>query len=328
VDPRRVAFVAFPGVQILDVTGPMEVFSTASRFLDTAGYRAELVSTQGGPVRSSCGLEMATSPIVDVHGPLDTLVVAGGQDMDEPSDDQLLVEHLQRLAGEARRVASVCSGAFLLAAAGLLDGRRATTHWAECDDLAQRYPEIEVDPDALYVQEGHVWTSAGITAGIDMALALVAEDHGRRAAARVARQLVVYLRRSGGQSQFSTLLAAQSADSEPIRELLAWLPDHLADDLSVPALARNVNLSERQFSRRFKHEVGASPAEYIESLRLDAACRLLETTNNPIEEIARVCGFGATETMNRVFRRRLNTTPGGHRHHFGATDASVPMAST
>jgi transcriptional regulator GlxA family with amidase domain len=328
VDARRVVFVAFPGVQILDVTGPMEVFSTATRFLDTADYRAELVSTHGGPVHSSCGLEMATSSIVDLHGPLDTLVAAGGQNMDEPSDDQLLVEHLQRLASQAHRVTSVCSGAFLLAAAGLLDGRRATTHWAECDDLAQRYPEVEVDPDALYVQEGHVWTSAGITAGIDMALALVANDHGRRAAARVARQLVVYLRRSGGQSQFSTLLAAQSADSEPIRELLAWLPDHLADDLSVPALARRVNLSERQFSRRFKDEVSASPAEHVETLRLDAACRLLETTNNPIEEIARVCGFGVTETMNRVFRRRLNTSPGGHRRHFGATDTAVPTTRT
>jgi transcriptional regulator GlxA family with amidase domain len=320
VAARRMAFVAFPGVQILDVTGPLEVCSTATRLLDTADYRTEVVSTHSGPVPSSCGLEIATSPISEVGGPVDTLVVAGGADMDEPSRDHELITHLQRLAEEARRVASVCSGAFLLAAAGMLDGRRATTHWAECDDLARRYPGIDVDPDALYVQEGHVWTSAGITAGIDMALALVADDHGRRAAARVARQLVVYLRRSGGQSQFSTLLAAQSADSEPIRELLAWLPDHLTDDLSVPALARPVNLSERQFSRRFKHDVGASPGDQVETLRLDAACRLLETTQNPIEEIARVCGFGATETMNRVFRRRLNTTPGGHRHHFGAAD--------
>lgn len=325
---RRVVVVAFPGVQILDVTGPLEVLSSATRFVDSADYRTEVVSTHGGPVRASCGLEVMTSPITDVAVPIDTLVVSGGEDMHEPSGDRVLVEHLQRLARRARRVTSVCSGAFLMAAAGLLDGRRATTHWAECAELALRYPDVEVDDDALYIRDGHVWSSAGVTAGIDMTLALVADDHGRRVAARVARQLVVYLHRSGGQSQFSTLLAAQSADSEPIRDLLDWLPEHLVDDLSVPALARRVDLSERQLSRRFRSEVGASPAQHVETLRLDVACRLLETTSDPIEEIARRCGFGTPATMNRVFRRRLNTTPGDHRLHFGAGDPPGLRAET
>jgi transcriptional regulator GlxA family with amidase domain len=225
--------------------------------------------------------------------------------------------YIQRLARNARRVTSVCSGAFLLAAAGLLNGRRATTHWAECTMLERDYPQVDVDHDAIYVKDRDVWASAGVTAGIDLALALVADDHGRQAAATVARQLVVYLRRSDGQSQFSTILAAQAADSEPVRDLMSWLPDHMTDDLSVPALARVINLSERQFSRVFKAEVGISPAEHAESVRLEAACRLLETTRISMEQVARTCGFGTPETMNRAFTRRLNTTPGNRRHHFG-----------
>jgi len=217
----------------------------------------------------------------------------------------------------------VCSGAFLLAAADLLDGRRAVTHWAECRDLARNHPEIDVDSDAIYLRDGNVWTSAGVTAGIDLTLALVAEDHGRKAAAAVARQLVVYLRRSGGQSQYSTLLAAQDADSQPIQDLLAWLPEHLTQDLSIPKLALLTNLSERHFSRLFKAEVGVSPGEHIESLRLESACRLVESTQLTIEQIAGACGFVAVETMNRAFRRRLGTTPMQHRHHFN----QIPAAS-
>jgi transcriptional regulator GlxA family with amidase domain len=173
-----------------------------------------------------------------------------------------------------------------------------------------------VDPDAIYVRDGNVWTSAGVTAGIDLALALVADDHGHHAAATVARRLVVYLQRSGGQAQFSALLACQAADTEPVRDLLSWLREHLTEDLSVAALARQLNLSERQFTRVFKSEVGVTAAGYVEAVRLDSACRMLETTNRTIAQIARTCGFGSPETMNRTFRRRLNTTPGDHRHHF------------
>jgi transcriptional regulator GlxA family with amidase domain len=314
----RVVIVGFPSAQILDVTGPLEVFSSASRFLPIPRYATEIVSTEGGSVLSSSGLAFASTPIEEVEGDIDTLVVSGGRDMDLAAADAKLVDNIRRLAGRSRRVTSVCSGAFLLAAAGLLDGRRATTHWAECALLERDYPTVTVEPDSIYVHDGNVWTSAGVTAGIDLALALVADDHGRRAAATVARRLVVYLRRSGGQAQFSPMLAAQSAaNEEPIRDLLAWLPDHLADDLSVPALAARAHLSERQFGRVFKAEVGATPAEHVEAVRLEAACRLLETTVRPVDQIARECGFGVPETMDRAFRRRLNTTPTDHRHHFG-----------
>ena len=322
-----VAVVTFPQAQILDVTGPVEVLSTATRFLPRASYDTHIVSRSGGTVAASCGMQFATEPIDAIGDGLDTLVVAGGADMDQPSGDAHLLDHVRRLAGRARRVTSVCSGAFLLAAAGLLDNRRATTHWKECGLLERRYPDITVDPDAIYVRDDHVWTSAGVTAGIDLTLALVAEDHGRSAAATVARQLVVYLRRSGGQSQFSNVLAAQSADSEPIRDLLAWIPDHLGEDLSVPRLADRAHLSERQFRRVFKREVGVTPVDHVENVRLDAACNLLETTQNPVEEIARVCGFGTPETMNRVFRRRLDITPGDHRDHFGETPPSLATGS-
>lgn len=248
------------------------------------------------------------------------VIVAGGADTAQPAADEHLLAHVRRLAGRARRVTSVCSGAFLLAAAGLLEGRRATTHWKECGLLERQYPEVSVEPDAIYVRDDNVWTSASVTAGIDLTLGLVAPDHGRSAAAAVARQLVVYLRRSGGQSQFSNMLTAQSADSEPVRDVLVWLPDHLAEDLSVPRLADRAHLSERQFRRVFKREVGVNPVDHVENVRLDAACNLLETTANPIEEIARVCGFGTPETMNRVFRRRLDITPGDHRDHFADPD--------
>lgn len=312
----RVVIATFDTAQILDVTGPLEVFSSSSRFLPSARYQTYVVTTRGGPVAASCGLEFASSPMSEITGPIDTVMVAGGADMDAAIADQDLLHQVRRLAANARRVASVCSGAFVLAAAGLLDGRRATTHWSECSQLDDRYPRVTVDADAIYVRDGNVWTSAGVTAGIDLALALIADDHGRQSAAAIARQLVVYLQRSGGQAQYSALLASQAADIAPVRDLLAWLPDHLTDDLSVPALARQVNLSERQFTRVFKSAVGHTAADHVEAVRLDSACRLLETTNRTIEQIAKTCGFGTPETMHRAFRRRLNTTPGDYRHHF------------
>jgi transcriptional regulator GlxA family with amidase domain len=261
-------------------------------------------------------MQFATGSIFDVTGPVDTLMITGGRDMDERTYDDALLDQIRQLASKARRVTSICTGAFPLAASGLLDGRRATTHWTACEQLQATYPKVTVEPDAIYVHDSNVWTSAGVTAGIDLALALVADDHGRQAAATIARQLVVYLRRSGGQAQFSALLAAQTADSEPVRDLLTWLPDHLTNDLSVPAMARQVNLSERQFSRVFRAEVGSTPADHVEAARVEAACRLLESTHGSIDHVAKICGFGAPETMNRAFRRRLNTTPGDHRRHF------------
>ena len=247
--------------------------------------------------------------------------------MDAAVADTELLAQVRRLATDARRVTSVCSGAFVLAAAGLLAGRRATTHWAECGLFSDTYADVTVDRDAIYVHDGNVWTSAGVTAGIDLSLALVADDHGHQAAATIARQLVVYLQRSGGQAQFSALLAGQAADSDPVRGLLSWLRDHLTEDLSVPALARQINLSERQFTRVFKAEVGATAADHVAAVRLESACRLLETTNRTIEQIARTCGFGTPETMNRAFRRRLGTTPGEHRHHFRGDPLLKPQVS-
>lgn len=275
-------------------------------------------------MQTSSGLTFATGPVAGVDGGLDTLVVAGGRDTDAACADEELLHHVRRLASTARRVTSVCSGAFVLAAAGLLDGRRATTHWAECQQLEWDHPHVTVETDAVYVRDGDTWTSAGVTARID--LALVADDHGRQVAAVVARQLVVYLRRSGRQAQYSALLAAQSVDSEPVRDLLAWLPDHLVDDLSVPALAARLHLSERHFSRLFRAQVQTTPADHVEAVRLEAACRLLETTSATIEQIARRCGFGTPETMNRAFRRRMGTTPG--EHHAGTSvspEALVPV---
>ena len=318
MNDHRVVVVTFDSAQILDVTGPLEVFSHASRFVPSVQYRSEVVSVRGGPVRASCGLQFDTAAIAAIRAPVDTLVVAGGEGIGAAVADELLLHHVRRLAGHARRVTSVCSGAFVLAAAGLLDGRRATTHWADCAQLGASYSRVTVDADAIYVRDGNVWTSAGVTAGIDLALALVAEDHGHRAAATVARQLVVYLQRSGGQTQFSALMATQAADTQPVRDLLSWLLDHLDGDLSLAALARQINLSERQFTRVFKAEVGTTAADHVETVRLESACRLLETTNRSIEHIAKRCGFGTAETMNRTFRRRLDTTPGDHRHHFSA----------
>ena len=273
---------------------------------------------------ASCGLEFAATPIADVEPPVDTLVVAGGADMEEAAADQELLHHVRRLAAGARRVTSVCSGAFVLAAAGLLSGRRATTHWAECGLLNDTYADVTVESDSIYVQDGNVWTSAGVTAGIDLALALVAEDHGHQAAASVARHLVVYLQRSGGQAQFSALWPRKAPTPNPSGTCCPGSATTSTDDLSVPALARQVNLSERQFTRVFKAELGVTAAEHVETVRLESACRLLETTGRSIEQIARTCGFGTPETMNRTFRRRLNTTPGEHREHFRTRDAPSP----
>jgi transcriptional regulator GlxA family with amidase domain len=316
---RRIVAVTIPAAQILDVAGPIEVFSSATALVPEASYRTELVSSTGGSTSTSCGVGLDTGAIAEVVGPIDTLVVAGGRDMALATGDADLLTHVRRLATGSRRVTSVCSGAFVLAAAGLLDGRRATTHWAEAGDLVHRYPEVAVDADAIYVRDGDVWTSAGVTAGIDLALALVADDHGQQAAAAVARHLVVYLRRSGGQTQYSTLLENQAAQTEPLRDLLAWIADHLDDDLSVAALAERMHLSPRQFTRVFKEDVGVTPADHVESVRLEAACRLLETTDTSVQQVARLSGLGTVETMHRVFRRRLDTTPGQHRRHFRAS---------
>jgi transcriptional regulator GlxA family with amidase domain len=314
--PRRVVLVAYPGVQALDLTGPADAFAIASAVVPDA-YEVELVAHRPAPLRAANGLRLVPDRALQAcRGPIDTLLVAGGPGVIYALDDGVLVEWIATAAGRARRVASVCTGAFLLARAGLLDGRRATTHWAGCAELERRHPEVRVERDPIYVRDGRIYTSAGITAGIDLAIAMIEEDLGPRVALDVARMLVLFVKRPGGQAQFSAQLAAQAADREPLRELQAWLPDHLDEDLSVPALAARVFMSPRNFARAFRREVGMTPAAYVEALRVERARMLLETTDLPVEEVARRCGFGSVETLRRAFARRLNVTPSAYRDRF------------
>jgi transcriptional regulator GlxA family with amidase domain len=324
---KRIVIVVFPGVQALDAVGPAEVFSMAGRVLDAAAYRLELVAPVPGPIVASSGLELAPQRgIGAVRGSIDTLLVAGGKGARRASEDARLILWIQASAARARRVASVCNGAFLLAEAGLLDGRRATTHWAACDALARQYPRIEVDRDPIFVHDGNVYTSAGVTAGIDLALALVEDDLGASVAREVARALVLFLRRPGDQAQFSGRPQWQPAEREPLRDLQAWISENLSADLSVPALAERAHMSPRNFARAFLREVGATPAAYVESVRLDRARAELEAGEASVEAVAAMCGFGTVETMRRAFQRRFNVNPAAYRSRFrtrgGTLDAN------
>ena len=326
--PRRIVLVAFPDVQILDITGPGEVFSLADRAAGDAGeYSLQLVAPEAGEIAASNGLRLVADRTLDeCRGPIDTLIVAGGLGAQAAARDHRLTDWLRLAARRSRRVTSVCTGAFLLARAGLLDGRRATTHWNACAALARHYPSIEVEPDPIFVRDGNVYTSAGVTAGIDLALALVEEDLGREAALTVARDLVLFIRRPGGQAQFSAGLAGQAASRPGVRELQAWIADHLDDDLSVPALAERAFMSPRNFARVFAREVGVTPAAYVESLRLERARTLLETGDDlQLEEIALRCGFGTVETLRRVFGRRLGVNPNAYRSRFASATNVIPI---
>jgi transcriptional regulator GlxA family with amidase domain len=324
-ETRRIAVVAFPDVQVLDVVGPLEVFAIASRMLELRGrttpaYEVEVVATRTGvlPVSSGIGL-VAGRALEQVRGGVDTLLVAGGTGTQAAMQDVALVAALRRLAPRLRRLGSVCSGAFVLAQAGLLDGRRATTHWQWCDALAARFPRVRVDPDPIFVRDGNVYTSAGVTAGMDLALALVEEDYGRALALEVARQMVLFLRRPGGQSQFSAALAAQAADREPLRDLQAWIAEDPGRDCSVPTLARRVAMSPRNFARVFTREVGSTPGQFVERVRVEAARRRLEESADGVDSIAAHCGFGTAETMRRAFLRTLHVPPSAYRSRFRAT---------
>lgn len=314
---RRVVFVVFDGFQLLDLAGPADVFATATLLARTGGYGIEVTASRKGSVTANTGITVETpTAIGNVTGDIDTLVVVGGLSVAGLLPDPALTGHIARLSTLARRTASVCNGALLLAEAGLLAGRRATTHWLAAAELA-RYPQVAVDADRIYQRDGHVWTSAGVTAGIDLALALVADDHGARLARDVARGLVVYLHRPGGQSQFSAAMRARgAAPDESMRELLAYIDSSPGDDLSVPALARRAGLSERHFARVFAERTGLPPGRYVERSRAEAARRLLETTDHPLDRIARETGIGAPETLFRVFRRLWRVAPGEYRRRF------------
>ena len=312
---RRVVIAVFPGVQTLDVTGPAEVFRAAT-LLKPPGYEVTIAATDDKPLQTSTVSFIPDARLQDCTGAIDTLIVPGGTGTGRAEEDDALVEWIADAAKRSRRVASVCTGAFLLARAGLLDGRRATTHWANCADLAKRYPAVTVEPDPIFVRDGNVSTSAGVTAGMDLALALVEEDLGREVALEAARWLVVFLQRPGGQAQFSAQLSAQTADRAPLRELQAWIPDHLDEDLTVPALARRSNMSDRNFARAFRRETGMTPAAYVETARVERARIALETGDLPVEAIAGQAGFGTVETMRRAFRRRVGVSPIDYRDRF------------
>jgi transcriptional regulator GlxA family with amidase domain len=312
---RRVVIAVFPDVQTLDVTGPAEVFRAAT-LLKPPGYDVIVAATEEGPLSTSTVSFMPDARLDECTGPIDTLMVAGGTGTRRAEEDELLIDWLREAAARSRRVTSVCTGAFLLARAGLLDGRRVTTHWASCADLAKRYPAVSVEPDPIFMRDGNVATSAGVTAGMDLALALVEEDLGREAALAAARWLVLFLKRPGGQAQFSAQLTAQTADRAPLRDLQAWIPDHLDEDLSVPALASRAQMSDRNFARAFRRETGMTPGAYVEAARVERARIALETGELTVEAIARQAGFGTVETMRRAFRRQVGVSPINYRDRF------------
>ncbi|HYI61718.1 MAG TPA: GlxA family transcriptional regulator [Acidimicrobiales bacterium] len=314
--PRPVVVVAYDALNSLDLSGPVEVFHTAG------GYDLTIAAPHPGPVTSTSGLRVAVdTTLAEVCGPIDTLLVVGGEGARAAVADPDVVAAVRRLSGRARRTASVCSGAFVLAAAGLLDGRRATTHWSVCDLLAATFPAVDVAADPIYVRDGDIWTSAGVTAGMDLALALVEDDRGRDVALAVARQLVLFLHRPGNQRQFSAQLDAQLADRDALRDLQAHIVDHPEDDLTVAALARRAGLSERHLARCFTDEVGVTPARYVERARVEAARRRLEDTDDAVAVVAATCGFGTAETLRRTFLRAVRTTPTEYRRRFRTASA-------
>jgi transcriptional regulator GlxA family with amidase domain len=321
---RRIVFVAGPGTEILDLVGPLQVFARASDTYcrENPGmypiYSIEVVSTSSRrSLIANCGLRFAAHKTFrQVRGKIDTLLVAGGDAIEQNRINVQAVRWLRSIAKRTRRVGSVCTGAMLLARAGLLDGRRATTHWNWCETLIRRAPRADVDPNPIFVRDENVYTSAGVTAGMDLALALVEEDHGSRLALQVARNLVLYLRRPGGQSQFSAALSLQIADRKPLRELEAWVLDNLNKSLTVPVLAQRVAMSPRNFARIFTQEMKTTPAKFVERLRVEAARRRLEESQNSMETIASECGFGNINSMRNVFQRTLKIPPGQYRRHF------------
>ncbi|MFE3579641.1 GlxA family transcriptional regulator [Streptomyces vinaceus] len=321
--PHRVVIVAFPGVELLDVTGPAEVFSVASRAAGDghAAYTVQIATEDGGALTTSSGVRLlADLRLGDVTGQVDTLLVSGA--VTRPGAavravvDPVVTDWLRTAVPRAARTGSVCAGAHLLAAAGLLDGRSATTHWLTAAQLTAEHPQISVDPDAIFVRSGSLWTCAGITSGMDMALAMVAEDHGHALALATARMMVMYVKRSGGQSQFSVPLSVEEPTCDRIGELLQWITEHPAEDLSAEALARRVSLSPRHFSRLFSQRTGTTPAAYVERARLETARRLLEESDSALPQIAAASGLGSFQTLHRCFRRHLGTTPAEYRRRF------------
>jgi transcriptional regulator GlxA family with amidase domain len=304
-----VTLVVFPGVLGLDVVGPLEVFAMANRFGANPSYATTVVSMAGGMVSASSGLAIQTEPAEPLRDHADTVMVAGGYNMRAAMSDKSLIDWLVAAAQSARRVTSVCSGAWLLAQAGLLDNRKATTHWSVCDKLAASFPSVHVETDRVYVRDGDVWTSAGVTAGMDLALALVEDDHGPELASAAARELVMFAHRPSGAPQISSQLSVRRPRQKPLRDVLALIAERPDADLSVPALATQCAMSVRTFSRVFQQETGTTPGAFVRASRVETARRLIESSDTTVDDIARRCGFGTVETMYRTFQRTLGTTP-------------------
>jgi len=321
---RRIVFLAAPGVEILDLVGPLQVFARAAEMFARQNpdsppiYTVEVVSACASrSLVANCGLHVtAHKNFRELRGNIDTLLVAGGNAIEQDEINPEVVRWLRNIVGRIRRVGSVCTGAMLLARAGLLDGRRATTHWNWCELLTRRAPRAHIDPNPIFVRDENVYTSAGVTAGMDLALALLEEDHGSNLALQVARNLVLYLRRPGGQSQFSAALSLQLTDRKPLLELESWVLDNLNKPLTVPVLAQRVAMSPRNFARVFTKEMKTTPAKFVEHLRVETARRRLEESQNSMESIAAECGFGNVNSMRNVFQRALKIAPGQYRHHF------------
>lgn len=322
--PRIVHVLTFPNAQVLDVTGPLQVFASANDLARQQGlcvpYAVNVVAAQAAPVMTSAGLALVAEPLPAIDALCDTLVIAGGWGVYGAAEDAALVDWVRRKAAHSRRTVSVCTGAFLLAATGLLDGCRVATHWTRCGELARRYPKLQVETNPIFVQQGALWTSAGVTAGIDLCLALVEQDLGRAVALEIARHLVVFLKRPGGQSQFSVTLSLQNSSSR-FTELHAWIAERLTQDLNISTLAAQAGMSERSFIRHYRADTGQTPARAVELLRVETARRRLADSDAPIKRIATQCGFKCEETMRRSFLRILAVTPQTYRQRFSGVCA-------
>ena len=330
--PKRIALLAFNDAEILDITGPLDVFAMTDRLMRLSGrttkpiYTVEILSDQPGPITTMGGFRiLADRAYTSVGDDIDTLFVSGGIDAVKVMlHHKAMLNWLSFMEARVRRLGSICTGAFLFAKCGLLDGRRATTHWAYCEQLVKEYPQIKVEPDQIYVRDGSIYTSAGITAGIDLALAMVEEDLGREVAMLVARQFVMFLKRPGGQSQFSLYLTTEASNHESISQLQAWIIENPTEDLHVDKLAERMAMSSRNFARIFTKETGKTPARFVEAARIDTARRFLEDTLLSVETIADKSGFGDSETMRRAFIRQLSVNPQSYRTRFSRFDRQQP----
>lgn len=322
---KRIVMLAFEDAQILDITGPLQILGSPNRGRSTPRYEIVLAAPKAGPFRTTEGLSLVATASWSDPGLLrgiDTLMVAGGEGIDRVRKDKTLLSLVRRAARQARRVVSVCTGAFALAEAGVLDGKRATTHWSRIEQFRREFPDVALEPDAIFVRDGKFWTSAGVTAGMDLALALLREDLGDEVALAVARQHVIFVMRPGGQSQFSAHLKPEAYPKGKLSGLLRWIPEHAGEDIDVAALAAKANMSERSFARIFVRETGETPARYLERTRIDAARRLLTASDLPIATVAVRSGFGNEERMRRAFQRQLKTSPGAFRARFQPAGAS------